>query len=366
MNALPERLRRGLGSRRLPCLDGLRAVAAFLVVFFHFGVPYVSGGLGVLIFFVLSGFLITWLMLQEDEATHTVNLRAFYMRRVLRIFPAFYCYAALILAYALVRGRPVVWPQAGASLLYFNNYYQAIFGDPNTGFSHTWSLAIEEQYYLLWPPVFLLIRPDRRRVRTFLMLAIGAVWIHRALLVFVFRVHEGYIYEAFDTRVDHLLIGCLLAVALNSGAWPRLWERVCARPVYAGLTAAVLAVSSAIEAVFGPAYRDSIGCLINPLLAAILIAQLIAMHGTAGGRLVDWPAFRYLGRISYSIYLYQQFLIDAPKKYFPSAPFVVQLMISAAVIVAAASLSYWLVERPFLSLKKRFERRTSESALPAA
>jgi peptidoglycan/LPS O-acetylase OafA/YrhL len=363
MTALPRSLESGLQRKQLPGLDSLRAVAAFMVVFYHFGVPYVSGGLGVLMFFVLSGFLITWLMLQENDRYGTVSLRKFYARRALRIFPPFYCYSAILLAYATLRHRDIVWPQALAALFYVNNYYQAIWGDPNTGFSHTWSLAIEEQYYLLWPLLFLALRSDYRRAAKFLLWAIGAVWVYRALLVFAFQVHEGYIYEAFDTRADHLLIGCLLAMVLRTGTAARLWEMVCGSGWKAGLVVALLGVSNTVELIYGSTYRDGVGCLLNPVLTAILIAQLISIAATPAGTVTNWPWVRYLGRISYSIYLYQQLLVDAPKKFLASAPFAVQLLASVGLITAVASASFYLVERPFLRWKARFEQRPASSEI---
>ena len=354
--AFPGHLQEGLARRHLTGLDAFRAVAALLVVFYHGGVPYVSGGLGVLLFFVLSGFLITWLMIQENDATGTVSLRNFYIRRALRIFPAFYVYTAIVLGYAQWRGRPIVWPQAMASMLYVNNYYQALFGDPNTGLSHTWSLAIEEQFYLLWPLLFLIVRGDYQSARRYLMVAIGAVWLRRAYLVFVAHATSGYLYEAFDARADHLLIGCLLAVALRTGSWNTLWTVVSGRSWAAGLVAFILAASSVVESRFGEAYRDTAGAIVNPLLAAVLIAQIISLHGSKVGTIMEHSWFRYLGRISYSVYLYQQLLVDLPEKYLRTVPFAARMAASVALIVLVASGSYYLVEMPFLRLKKRFER----------
>src|SRR5437868_5628877 len=104
-DALPAPLSRGLSRRQIPALDGLRAIAAYLVVFFHFGLPWVPGGLGVLAFFVLSGFLITWLLLAEAEQYGEVSLRLFWTRRALRIFPAFYVFAIGCLSIVAVLGK---------------------------------------------------------------------------------------------------------------------------------------------------------------------------------------------------------------------------------------------------------------------
>lgn len=152
--SLPAPLVAGLQRSHLPSLDGIRAIAVFLVVFYHLGVPGIPGGMGVLIFFVLSGFLITWLLLKEEERFGHISLKLFYARRTLRIFPAFYVYWFLIIGLSIISSRHIFRAQAVCSFFYISNYYQAIFGDPNTGLSHTWSLGVEEQFYLVWPVTF--------------------------------------------------------------------------------------------------------------------------------------------------------------------------------------------------------------------
>lgn len=170
------------------------------MVFYHFGIGLVSGGVGVLMFFVLSGFLITWLLLKEDAKYGDISLRDFYVRRTLRIFPAFYFYALFLIGFLVfVEQRYLNWPQTLAALLYVNNYYQAITGDPNTGFSHTWSLGIEEQFYLLFPLVFVKLRRNPQRLAKLLAGSILGVWVYRLVLVLA-DVNQGYIYEAFDTQ----------------------------------------------------------------------------------------------------------------------------------------------------------------------
>ena len=130
ISLLPVQLESGLKESQLAGLDAMRAIAAFMVVFYHFGIPLVSGATGVLMFFVLSGFLITWLLLRENDESGMVSLRNFYMRRSLRIFPAFYCYAAFLFGVIVIRHVRIVWPQTLAALFYVTNYYQALNGDP--------------------------------------------------------------------------------------------------------------------------------------------------------------------------------------------------------------------------------------------
>src|SRR5262249_14278091 len=147
----------------------------------------------------------------------------------------FYAYALPLLVLLYVSHKRIVWGQVVASLLYVNNYYQAIKGDPNTFLSHTWSLAIEEQFYLLWPLTFVLLRRHPRRLAQALLTIIGFVWVYRWVLI-PRHVPQGYIYEAFDTRADQLIVGCLLAVALRHGWWPRLWEILCSRTTLPAIT----------------------------------------------------------------------------------------------------------------------------------
>jgi peptidoglycan/LPS O-acetylase OafA/YrhL len=308
--------------------------------------------LGVLAFFVLSGFLITWLLLKEEERYGEISLKLFYIRRSLRIFPAFYCYWFLLNSALLLVGRQVVIPQAVCAAFYVNNYYQAIFGDPSTGLSHTWSLGIEEQFYVLWPMTFLFLKRNRSRM-WFLVAAIAAVWVYREVLVFLVHMNQGYIYEAFDARADHLLIGCLLAVVLRDRAFGLLWERLCWSPWFPVLTAAGLFLSAALANRYGTMYRDAVGFIVDPLLVAILIVQTVAHRSTGLGVALNWGWMRYLGSISYSIYLYQQIVIG-PAKSFTTSTHWLALPASMACVVIVASASYWIVEKPFLRLKGRF------------
>ena len=336
----------------IPALDGLRAIAVFLVIFYHFGFSRVPGGRGVTAFFVLSGFLITWLLLKENEKSGTVSLSEFYMRRVLRIFPAFYCYWTLLIILLLLKHQVIPWPHAWSSVFYTSNYYIALNGDPENGFSHTWSLAIEEQFYLLWPLAFLLWRRNLARLTVHLVYIIGAVWLYRALLVFLLNVDQAYIYGAFDTRLDHLMVGCLLAVVLKRGSLLSFWKAVCSNVYLPLLTAALLAGSIFLGGLFYDRYRDVFGFAVEPILFAVLVVQLIGFSSSLAWKWIEWPVLRYLGRISYSLYLYQQITLYPVRKVLASQPVVLQLMAAIVLTVIVATASYYLIEQPFLRLKK--------------
>ena len=118
------------------------------------------------------------------------------------------------LLFAAVAGIRIIWPQAWASFFYVANYYQGLNGYPSSGFSHTWSLGIEEQFYLLWPAAFLMFANRPRRMFAVLVGGIAVIDVYRAILHNA-GAPEEYIYTAFDTRLDHLLVGCAIAVALH-------------------------------------------------------------------------------------------------------------------------------------------------------
>jgi peptidoglycan/LPS O-acetylase OafA/YrhL len=356
-----ENLRSYLGQPNIPAFDGMRAVAVFLVIGYHFGLPGVPGAHGVLNFFVLSGFLITWILLKENDRTGKISLKAFYRRRILRIFPAFYVYWFLLVAMLLVTGRHILWPHAISSFFYVTNYYNAINGDPNTGFSHTWSLAIEEQFYLLWPLLLLLLRNNLARLTKVLIGIIVTVWVYRVILVYGFDVRQSWLFASFDTRLDSLMVGCLMAVTIRRGILADWWRRVLSWWWAPPLLLVMLLVSVFDGRLVIERYRDVIGFAIEPLMMAGLMALIVAHHTRWWARWLNWSWVRYLGRISYSLYLYQQITLDPVRKALHAFPEVVQLAGAVAVTVIVASGSYWIVERTF----QRFRgRQAHEDAVP--
>ena len=359
------KLLEGLRQSHLPALDGLRAVAVFLVIFYHAGLPF-PGGLGVLIFFVLSGFLITWLLLKEADRNGTVSLLNFYIRRCLRIFPAFYVYSAVYLASAWAIGKSILWPQAWAALLYVNNYYQGLHGDPNTGFSHTWSLSVEEQFYVLWPSIFLFCRRRSANLSKILAVGIAFVWVYRVVLAFVLHVNHGYIYEAFDTRADSLMIGCLLAILLRNGKGEKIFGELCKNSALPLITLGLLLGSVFLELKFGAVYRDSVGMSLDVVLTAILIVQMIAFQNSVGWGWLNWRWVRWLGILSYSLYLYQQIAVRPAEKLALHLPSPMKLVVIVAAVLGCAVGSYYMIEKPLLNVKQRFEPSARRDVMEAA
>jgi peptidoglycan/LPS O-acetylase OafA/YrhL len=336
----------------LPALDGLRAVAVFTVVVAHANIlRRVPGDLGVSAFFVLSGFLITHLLVRERQKTGEVSIRRFYVRRTMRIFPAYYAF--LLLSYALDARAGQHWSPAllASTLTYTVNYFNAFNHHPTTSVAHAWSLGVEEQFYLLWPlAFFILVARGRRAILVGVSLAALAVLAWRSWLILGGHVDVSYVYNAFDTRFDNLAVGCLLALAVH-------YDRVVAAAAWFGqrswfpIVTLVLLLTSRLA--LPDAYHYSIGFTIDALLVAVLIAQLLQLFRTRLWRWLEWPAVRYLGAISYPIYLYHQWGAAVGRRFSGDSQ-AVEFATGVLATIVLASASYYVVERPFLNLKARF------------
>jgi peptidoglycan/LPS O-acetylase OafA/YrhL len=309
--------------------------------------------LGVSIFFVLSGFLITWLLMKERERTGTVSLRDFYLRRAFRLLPAYYCYLAI--AFAIHFGRhagrtDIIAP----SLFYYANYFNATHGHPATPISHTWSLAVEEQFYVFWPLAFLFFaRKGQAAVVRFLVLSIGAVLLWRSFLYLVVQTGTAYVYNAFDTRFDNLAVGCLVAVLCKRERFVQLAEKVSARWYYPLFTVAALCVS---RLVLPDAYNYSLGFSVNAVLIAIGILQLVQLADRAPFRFLNHPVARYVGGISYAMYLYNGLATTLGHK-FSRFGYGLPIVVAILSAVVFGTLSRVMVEKPFLKLRERITRR---------
>jgi peptidoglycan/LPS O-acetylase OafA/YrhL len=319
----------------------------------------VPADLGVSAFFVLSGFLITHLLIRERQKTGEVSVRRFYARRTMRIFPAYYAF--LLLSYALDARAGQHWspPLLASTLTYTVNYFNAFNHHPTTSVAHAWSLAVEEQFYLLWPLAFVILAArGRRALVAGLSLAALAAVVWRSWLILGGHVDVSYVYNAFDTRFDNLAVGCLLALAVRydpavgAAAWcgQRSW--------FPFVTIALLLTS---RLALPESYHYSIGFTIDALLVAVLIAQLLQLYPTRVWRWLEWPAVRYLGAISYPMYLYHEWGASVGRR-FSGASQAVAFGAGVLATILLASGSYYVVERPFLKLKARYEPRIRTNA----
>jgi peptidoglycan/LPS O-acetylase OafA/YrhL len=312
---VPPVPQQGSGGFR-PDIEGLRAVAVGLVVLFHAGVAFVPGGyVGVDVFFVLSGFLITGLLLAEVRKTGTVSLRSFWARRARRLLPM----SALVLVVTAVAAYRILPPlDAGgisadvrAAALYFANWH---FGIESTDYLaegssspvlHYWSLAVEEQFYLVWPLLMLLVlrgirnaRDPMRLVTRRLAVALALVGGVSLFLSATTSATSAYAYYGLHTRAWELAAGAALALA---GAWLAATPRLLA--VAAGWTGLAMVVVSALVLDETTAFPGTAALL--PVVGTMLLVVAGARAGTVGAsRLLVNPVMRYVGRISYAWYLW--------------------------------------------------------------
>ena len=330
----------------IPSLYGLRGISAMIVVLGHLGVEAFNATYAVICFFVLSGFLITHLLLKEYDKTGDISLRSFYLRRALRIFPAFYGYAAVYILGRLVMRLSIDWATVISCLTYTSNYYFAFSGRPLATMTHAWSLAVEEQFYLLWPFIVWRFGANRSILMKGLTATIVIVWCYRWIATLL-GFDGTYVFGAFETRADALAIGCLLAVANRERRLPRwLIEKKWLAPV------AIIAVSlCSVLGVNGPRYSWSLVAL----GFAVVLIQSIAHARTIWYSFLNSRILHGLGVISYSLYLYHPFAIRLPGALHT-------IPIGIAFAIALATASYWIVEKPFLSLKAGLSKSARSAA----
>lgn len=371
-------------SRYIPALDGIRTFAVIAVVLYHLGFTWAQGGFqGVTIFFVLSGYLITRLLRIEFARSGTIDLKGFWVRRVRRLVPATVTLVVVVALLCtifnhvmLTKMRPDILP----SLLFFNNWWQIFnnvsyfgaLGDPSP-LTHFWSLAIEEQFYVVWPVLlFVLLRFGARRKVIRIVVAVLAVASALGMaLLYNPAADPSRVYYGTDTRAFAMLVGALLAFVRTSSMNPFTWDaHATAQAVsetahpYRGkpqqqgilrkgaLDIAGIAALAGLVALFvytngytSFTYRG--GTVIAAVLSAVLIAACVQPDGVLA-RVFSLPPLVWLGQRSYSIYLWHfpLFALMNPVGDVSAKPWWMYL-IECGVVLLVAELSYRFIETPF-------------------
>lgn len=336
----------------LPALDCLRAVSAYLVVFSHLGVlPVKFGALGVSVFFAISGFLITWLLLKENAKTGQVSLSQFYARRSLRIFPAFYVFWAVALLANSALHLAVPRGDALSSFFYVGDWYHS-YATGSLILGATWSLGIEEKFYLLWPWIFRKWRQDPKQLISVAAILIGTVTVCRELAL-LFGLPLSHLVYAFEFRFDNLLVGCAAAILLFNGKLGWMTRFFEANP-WVPLGAAAGLVCSTTLSEYHRAFHPAIGMTLDNVFGVVLLLSLIVLSSRPSWSWCDSKLCRFGGKISYSLYLYHPVVIAAAAVLLPTLR---QRYLMVGVLLlstALASASYRFIESPFLLLKTRF------------
>jgi peptidoglycan/LPS O-acetylase OafA/YrhL len=347
--------------RHIPALDGLRAIAVLAVMLSHASYGLLPGGyVGVELFFVLSGFLITRLLLQEQLATGRVHLKYFYLRRLCRLMPALV--VTLVLARILNRFAPADalswWQSAIAALFYFGNFLFLHMGL----LTHTWSLSIEEQYYLMWPIVliFFLGSGNRRLLPACILLAVGGIVILRAWLELEhFKAITLYTFTL--ARIDGILLGSLLGLVAEAAPLKGA-VTIC----YAWRVPELILVGFAILLIRTnlsdpPLYFGGF-TLISASFWLLLLCIILGERTHYLLRALDSPLPRWIGRRSYGLYLYHYPIFVAleslrmPKS---NANLVLVTLLRFSVSFGIAAISYKFIEMPFLKRKAHLREPVS-------
>ena len=350
------------GRKHLPALDGIRALAVFVVILYHSGVVTgIPGDLGVSAFFVLSGFLITWLLIKELEKTGAISLRDFYKRRTLRIFPAYYAFVILSLVGDALLHHYWSWGIITAAFTYTVNYYNAFQGHPTTSVAHAWSLAVEEQFYLLWPILLMTLwKKGRAHTRNVLALIVLCVLAWRAVLYVGFHVQSSWVYDAFDARCDALAIGCLMAL-LGSAPSYRSFESAVSRYAWLPFVTLVLVWLSRVAP--SNNYHYTLGMTVEAILLAVFLIQMLRLSESPLWSWLNRPVIRWLGAISYPCYLWHGWGLAIGEHIIKHGTLWLQFIAGYAVTIGLASGSYYLIEKPFLTLKDRGPRSSTECSV---
>lgn len=345
--------------RYIPALDGIRALAVAAVVLYHLHLPWAQGGLlGVTVFFVISGFIITRLLLSELAQLHRIDFKRFYLRRVRRLVPAV---VTVVLATAvltalfnhvmLTKMRPDILP----SLLFFNNWWQIArhvsyfsnLGDPSP-LTHFWSLAIEEQFYLVWPPLLFALyragasRPLVRRV----VLGLAAASAIAMTVLYTPDADPSRVYYGTDTRAFSLLAGVWLAL-LPKAAIDKSTGRHGLAIEVGGVIGLVGLVAMLMFSNGYTAFQYRGGMVLCTVLTVMLIAAS-ARRGGVLARVLAAPPLVWMGTRSYGIYLwhYPLLLLMNPVARVSAIPWW-QTVLQLAIVLAVAEASYRFIETPF-------------------
>lgn len=340
----------------IPGLDGLRAIAVLIVLVAHLGFEHiVPGGFGVTVFFFISGFLITRLLLAESEKSG-IGLKNFYARRFVRLYPALlFMLFGTVAIYGLMGIGTPTGTELSAGIFYFTNIFQVITrattdGLPFMPWTHLWSLAVEEHFYLIFPAFMLLCRNNWKRAALILIGLLAVIPLWRAYIMFGTNLpYADYNYMMTDARIDSLAWGCLLSVLLH------LKGNLKAFKPLLGIIPTLLA-GCAIMASFlirDETFRYTLRFTLQGAALYVLMLNFYYLKALDFAvSIAEWKWLAWTGKISYALYLWHVPLYDLIHRFIDRGP--MSLALTTAASFAIAAFSFYIVEKPFVALRKRF------------
>lgn len=335
--------------KHIPALDGLRAVAILTVLASHVVTSLIPGGFGVTLFFFISGFIITRLLLLTPKFGRQ-ELMDFYLRRFFRLAPALFVFLFASGLVMRMLGDVIPTKDFAATLLYYANYHVYTMFTPVTSpLAVTWSLAVEEHFYMVFPLVVFLFR---RNLTPILLACVVSVLAWRCFLVYDLHASQVRTYTGTDTRLDSIAWGCLLSVLMHADETALLWAGTRKAQV-AG--AAALAVSFIAR---NDAFRETLRYSLQGF--AFFVGFYGLFRASAGPswvrRFLESSPMQFVGRISYSIYLYHFLALSVATALIPAGP--IRMFFALATGLAGAYVSYLWIERPMRAWGSRITHRS--------
>ncbi|RVU21701.1 acyltransferase family protein [Methylobacterium oryzihabitans] len=356
---------------RIPGLDGLRAFSILVVMASHSGLhALVPGVFGVTVFFFISGFLITALLVDEQAGRGRIAIGAFYARRLLRLYPPLVAFIAITGAVWVLQGRHLDPVGVLGALAYLTNYLAVFHREALAGIGgQLWSLAVEEHFYLIYPLLLAALLPRRPWAVPVLLAICAGSLLLRIGVSLTQPVDFATLYTGIATecRIDAILYGAVTALVWRSPAGPAFVARAT-RPIVVAVALGVLLASLAVR---DDLFRNTLRYTLQGLaLAPVVLAATVAPGWGRLRRLCDAPAARWIGQHSYSLYLWHFAGFAAGEALVPGTGlrFVAAMLIGWVAAFLFAALSYRVVERPFFALRTRFGSHVAalETAAPRA
>ncbi len=346
----------------IPSLDGIRAVAVLIVFLSHVGVKYVPGGFGVTVFFFLSGYLITTLLRREHDRSNRIDLKKFYMRRVLRILPPFYLVLFLAVAASWLVGvysnfSALQLEALVSQFFHYSNYHNVEYGNQYMalGTEVYWSLAVEEHFYLLFPVFYILLRRFQLEASKQACIFLGLcllVLLWRCLLVFAMGADYDRIFFATDTRIDSILFGCAMAVARNPAMeQDRQISESNLKWIFLPLGLALLMLTLLVRV---DSLRDTLRYSIQGIALYPIFMAAIRFPDWGLFKVLNWNWVRFVGVLSYSLYLVHFVVIKIFNATMPELGMMTTGFLTLVVSFVISYAIYRFAEVPAAKLKRRF------------
>jgi peptidoglycan/LPS O-acetylase OafA/YrhL len=351
-----------------PELDGLRAISILLVIFSHAGFgSLVPGGFGVTVFFFVSGFLITSLLIDEENRKGKIDLYKFYLRRFWRLLPPFFFFLILAISLIIFVNGTIKTREVLAALFYFSNYYKAIFHFDNVGNAYSplsilWSLAIEEHFYIIFAPLLAFTFKSRLYLKIIVAFLFIPLFIRVAIAYFEpnMAVEGGYNYCATETRIDSIAFGCFLAYIASQGFFAKI-KKIIINNLFLILSIALVVFTFIYRDLF---FRETFRYSVQNIAIFFIVANIVYGQSKLAvliKSVLSTKLMIFIGKLSYSLYL-QHWLALSIITIFLSESNIYTLFWQSSFWALSLSLtffSYFVIEKPTIAFRKKYGSNVS-------